>query len=127
MLANQLSTHLAGIPGVTPELIRNAGTTEIIGDVDVKYRPQVLEGYNASLRIVFQVALCMACIAVLCALPMEWLTVKKKGTGQPNAPQGEPVLEKGVVPNALGKQEVHESNPDAGAEEQTVQTAGDKR
>lgn len=95
VLSNQLNTRLSGIPGITPEVIADTGATELVDMVSSEYRGQVLEGYNESLRVVFLVALCMACIGVLCALPMEWLSVKKKKAVLPNGPGAGNQEEKG--------------------------------
>lgn len=85
MFSNQLATRLAGIPGIDydPAQEQNTGATDILDGIDDQYRTAALEAYNGSLRVVFQVALCMACLAVPGALAMEWLTVKKKGNAPP--------------------------------------------
>lgn len=86
MFSNQLATRLAGIPGVDydPAQEQNTGATDILDGIDDQYRTAALQAYNDSLRVVFQVALCMACLAVPGALAMEWLTVKKKGNDAPS-------------------------------------------
>ena len=92
VLDTQLSNRLAGIPGVSADLIANVGSTDIIDIVGTQYRAATLEAYNDSLRVVFQVALIMACLTIPGALAMEWRTVKKKGP--PKKPDGEQAVEK---------------------------------
>lgn len=77
VLQNQLTSRLRGISGIDVEHIQSTGATNILNSIDVKYRYPVLEAYNDALRVVFQMALCMASIAVPGALVMEWRSVKK--------------------------------------------------
>ena len=78
VLDTQLTKRLIGIPGITSELIKSTGATDILDTIPTEYHTLALEAYNDSLRVVFQVALCMACLAILGAVGMEWHTVKKK-------------------------------------------------
>ncbi|KAI1453994.1 putative MFS multidrug transporter [Annulohypoxylon moriforme] len=78
VLSTQLTNHLSDIPGIDPELIQSAGVTGFLNSISTQNRAAVLEGYNDSLRMVFVVALCMACLAILGAVTMEWRTVKRK-------------------------------------------------
>lgn len=77
VLDSQLANRLAGIPGITPELIQNTGATEIFNHIPASYHAVALEAYNDSLRVCFQVGLIMACLSVLGAVCMEWRSVKK--------------------------------------------------
>jgi hypothetical protein len=78
VLDNQLARRLSGIPGITSSLIANTGATSILNIVPVESYSTAIKAYNNSLRVVFQVALCMACLAILGAVCMEFRTVKKK-------------------------------------------------
>jgi hypothetical protein len=82
VLDNQLINRLRDIPGIYPELTKSTGVTDSLNNIDVKYRTLALEAYNDALRVVFQVALCMACIALPGALAMEWRSVKENGTSK---------------------------------------------
>lgn len=77
LLDNQLANRLAGIPGITPRLIPITGATDLLKIVPAQYHFVALKAYNASLRVDFQVALIMACLAILGAVGMEWRSVKK--------------------------------------------------
>ncbi|KAI1212165.1 MFS general substrate transporter [Annulohypoxylon truncatum] len=92
--ADFVTNRLAGIPGISFELIQNAEATDILDSVSTQYRAAALQGYNDSLRVVSVVALCMACLAVLGAVTMEWLTVKKKAPTK--NPSGEHAAETGL-------------------------------
>ncbi|KAK5276310.1 hypothetical protein LTR40_011787, partial [Exophiala xenobiotica] len=50
VLDNQLANRLAGIPGVTPQLIQSTGATDLLNLIPAKYHAEVLKAYNASLR-----------------------------------------------------------------------------
>ncbi|KAI1078873.1 putative MFS multidrug transporter [Whalleya microplaca] len=94
VLSDQLANRLAEIPGISPELIQNAGTTDFLARISIQYRAAALEGYNDSLRVVFVVALCMACLAAPGAIAMEWRTVKKRIS--PKRPAREQAAERGL-------------------------------
>jgi MFS family permease len=77
VLDNQLANRLAGIPGVTPQLIQNIGATDLLNLIPAKYHAEALKAHNDSLRVCFQIALIMACLSILGAVSMEWRTVRK--------------------------------------------------
>lgn len=70
--------RLASIPGISSELVKSTGATDILDMIPIQYRTSALVAYNDSLRRVFQVALCMAYLALPGAIAMEWRSVKKK-------------------------------------------------
>ena len=90
VLDSQLAKRLAGISDVSPQQIENAGVTGILEIIPSQYHDAVLEAYNGSLRVCFQVALAMACIALLGGLGMEWRSVKKQ-----QKPNDEAAIEEG--------------------------------
>lgn len=110
VLHSQLAKRLAGIPGISPELIKNTGATDVLDDISIEYRATALVAYNDSLRVLFQVALCMACLAILGAVCMEWRTVKKKGP--PKSTGGQQAAEegKGKGQSKLSEQEAPVAN-----------------
>ncbi|KFG86085.1 putative MFS multidrug transporter [Metarhizium anisopliae] len=80
VLDSQLTDRLRDIPGMNHDLInKSTGATGILDNIDTKYRASALEAYNDALRVVFQVALYMTCIALPDALALEWRSVKKNG------------------------------------------------
>ncbi|KAI1806478.1 MFS general substrate transporter [Daldinia bambusicola] len=81
----QLSTRLAGIPGVDPRNIAGTGATDILNIIPSKYLATALQGYNDSLRVCFQISLIIGCLAILGALRMEWCSVKKQKEDPPSS------------------------------------------
>jgi MFS family permease len=77
LLDNQLADRLADIPGITRAMIPTTGATDLLGLIPAKYHIAALEAYNDSLRVCFHAGLIMASLAILGALSMEWLSVKK--------------------------------------------------
>ncbi|KAF2723078.1 putative MFS multidrug transporter [Polychaeton citri CBS 116435] len=78
VLSNHLAKCLATIPGIPSQLFQATGTTHLLDLIPAQYHTAALTAYNESLRSVFQIGLCMACIAILGGVCMEWHTVKKK-------------------------------------------------
>lgn len=78
VLDDQLARRLAGISDITTQQIKKAGVTGLLEIIPPQYHDAVLEAYNGSLHVCFQVALAMACIAILGGLRMEWRSVKKQ-------------------------------------------------
>ncbi|ROW10410.1 hypothetical protein VMCG_02062 [Cytospora schulzeri] len=118
---DQLTKRLAKIPGIGIMPDQSTGATDFLDGVDIEYRTAALEAYNVSLRVVFQVALCMACLGAPGALVMEWRTVKKpppKGHGSKQA------AEKDRGQGVLNEKGASEAN--AGDEEGMAVTSADK-
>ncbi len=76
VLDNQLVSRLHSIANITAEQIEQYGTTGLLTLIPAKDRRSGLEAYNASLRLCFEVALIMSCLAILGAAAMEWKNVK---------------------------------------------------
>ena len=85
VLDNHLAGRLAGIPGISPQLIQSTGATQLLDDIPTQYRITALKAYNDSLRVCFQVGLIMACLSIPGALAMEWRSVKKNLHKKPDA------------------------------------------
>ena len=111
VLDNQLAKRLAGIPGFSPRLIQSTGAGSLLNFLPAKYRITGLEAYNDSLRVCFQVGLIMACLSILGAVGMEWLTVKKNL--KPKKPDGEEASEEGRGQDDLSKKEGPEAKAQA--------------
>lgn len=78
VLSNELLKNLAGIPGVNPAQLLNAGATELTQGLAPSEVAPVLSAYNESLRVVLRVGLVMTCVTFLSALALEWRSVKSK-------------------------------------------------
>lgn len=91
VLDGQLANRLADISGITPQQIEAAGVTGLFKVMPSQYHPRVLEAYNDSLCVCFQVALIMVCLSILGGLCMEWRNVKKQkedNEGEKNVEEG---------------------------------------
>ncbi|KAF7560116.1 hypothetical protein G7046_g4039 [Stylonectria norvegica] len=96
VLDGQLAKRLGGITTITPQQIEDSGATGTLGVIPTQYHAAALEAYNSSLRVCFQIALIMACVAILGGLGMEWRSVKKqqqdphptKGPDEQNVEEG---------------------------------------
>jgi MFS family permease len=113
VLDNQLANRLAGIPGISRQVLQSAGATELLNLIPAKYHATALDAYNDSLRMCFQVALIMACLSILGALGMEWRTVKKNLP--PKKPDGERTAEEGKGQGGSSEQEAEEKDRDSDA------------
>ncbi|KAI1378718.1 putative MFS multidrug transporter [Hypoxylon crocopeplum] len=124
VLYSQLTQRLANIPGIPPELIQSAGATDFLGSIDPQYHAAAVGAYNDSLRVVLQVALCMACLAIPGGLAMEWRTVKKKGP--PNGPPGMQAAEKGQAKSNGSENGASGADAEARAQATTLDAANER-
>jgi MFS family permease len=112
VLLNQLTKRLAGIPGISSQLIQSAGATGLLKLIPPEYHTAALEAYNESLRLCFQVGLIMTCLSILGALGMEWRSVKKNLP--PKNSEGERAAEEGKdqsdLTNKAGVENTKERN-----------------
>lgn len=78
VLDQQLATRISGISGnsITPDQIESGGIIGLFKIIPQIYRSAVLQAYNDSLRVVFIIALVVACLSILGSLGMEWRSVK---------------------------------------------------
>jgi MFS family permease len=96
VLDGELARRLAGITSITPQQIENAGATGLLNLIPPQHRAAVLEAYNESLRVCFQVALVLACVCIFGGLGMEWRSVKGRNEDpQPENPEGEKAIDEG--------------------------------
>lgn len=86
ILSNLLVSRLAGVPGIDPGLIVESGATELANIVPAEDMNIVLDAYNYTLTRIFLAAMGLAFGALLCALCMEWKSIKKPGAGGPPGP-----------------------------------------
>lgn len=88
------NVRVIGIPNFDTSRIVKAGATELRRAVPADYLPQVLVAYNEALRWAFRAGLIMACLSVLCALPLEWRNLKppEKKDGESTGETVVPVL-----------------------------------
>ncbi|EFX02634.1 major facilitator superfamily transporter aflatoxin efflux [Grosmannia clavigera kw1407] len=91
-----------------------------------QYRQLALQEYNDSLRIIYQVALIMACIAIPGGLAMEWHSVKSKGPPR-GSEERKGAVEKEQPLGHVKQPKSLEENipPSAGDANETVRTLDD--
>ena len=89
VLDNQLVNSFKEILSINPTDISNAGVTNVLKLVPPRLQPQARVAYNDSVRQVFRVGLIVACISILGAAAMEWVSVKKEIKKQPADEAGE--------------------------------------
>lgn len=76
VLDGQLVDRLAGVVSITTEQMQAAGTTGLFKIVPAQLLDEVLVAFSDSLDVCFEVAVVLACLAILGALVMEWRNVK---------------------------------------------------
>ena len=83
LLDGRLAQGLQGMINVTPQEIEGAGATGLLDIIPSSQHTEALRVYNSALRLCFQVAVIMSCVAIVGALTMEWRSVKgpKKAVG----------------------------------------------
>ncbi|CAI4216931.1 unnamed protein product [Parascedosporium putredinis] len=82
ILNNILTSRLAGIPGLGDgegggHLVVESGATELLDRVDERFVPLVVEAYNFACTRVFLTGMGLAIATFLCALCMQWKSIKK--------------------------------------------------
>jgi len=68
----------ATVPDLDPGIVLDSGALGLIDAVPVKFRDLVLAAYNGSLSHVFYIALGLQCVVVVCALGIEWKSVREE-------------------------------------------------
>ena len=82
ILSNILGAQLAKIPNVDKNLVVSEGATHLVEIVPAEFRNLVIDGYNHACQRIFLAGTCMAFAALLCALGMEWKSIKEGENGQ---------------------------------------------
>jgi len=82
ILSNLLGAQVAQIPGFSAHIIVGEGATHLVDKVPPEYRDLVIDGYNFACQRIFLAAAGFAFAALLCALGMEWKSIKKGKNGQ---------------------------------------------
>ena len=76
VFTNSLLKGLAGIPGINPLIILNAGATDLQSVVPHKLVGQVLQVYNHALAMALIVAVAVAGLSIVPAVGMPWVNIK---------------------------------------------------
>ncbi|KAL2826227.1 major facilitator superfamily domain-containing protein [Aspergillus cavernicola] len=75
---NQLMHNLARFPDLDPAKLIESGPTMIRAVVPADILPGVLEEYNSAITQTFYVGVASVALAIFGALPLQWLSVKRK-------------------------------------------------
>jgi hypothetical protein len=88
ILSNLLVSKLDGVPGLDAAAIVGSGATDLGRLVPPEFVDLVIEAYNYACTRIFLCALGLSGAALLCALGMEWRSIKKAQPGSPGGPGG---------------------------------------
>lgn len=83
VFSSRLISGLAGIPNLDPSMVVKIGATDLRTIIAPEYMEAVLKAYNLALTKTFNVGLALACLSIIGAVAMPWVSVKgmKKGGG----------------------------------------------
>ena len=76
VLVNRLVSGLSSLPNFDPAIVVNTGATDIQSVVGSQNLGFVKHVYNHAVTNVFDVALALACLAIIGSLSMEWRSIK---------------------------------------------------
>jgi MFS family permease len=85
VLNGRLMERLSGIPGLDPQTVVDTGATDMHKVVPLEYRPKVAGAYNYAITRIFFVSLALALVQLICALCVEWRSIKPKTESSPEA------------------------------------------
>lgn len=83
ILTNLLVSRLSVIPGFNPKAIVSEGATKLNDIAPPAFHGAVGRAYNYACRHIFLAAMGLAFASLLCALGMEWKSIKKGRQGPP--------------------------------------------
>lgn len=86
ILSGRLVDRLSDIPGLDAKAVVNTGATDLHDVVPAKYMGQVLSAYNYAITRIFFAAVAPSVVQLLCALCVEWKSIKQ---GKQDKPQEE--------------------------------------
>jgi len=87
ILTNVLGGQLSQIPGFDPKRINGEGITHLLKTIEPEFKDLALDAYNFASQRIFLAAAGFCFASLLCALGMEWRSIKagKNGQGAPDA------------------------------------------
>ncbi|PTB45738.1 hypothetical protein M441DRAFT_54777 [Trichoderma asperellum CBS 433.97] len=77
ILSTLLVSHLSDIPGLDPMMIVKTGATELARVVPSEFLSAVINAYNYACTRIFLAAVALTCASLLCALGVEFRSIKK--------------------------------------------------
>jgi MFS family permease len=88
ILTNLLVSKLSVVPGFNPKNIVSEGATKLSAIAPPEFEGAVVEAYEYACRHIFLAAMALAFASLLCALGMEWRSIKKDKPGPGPPPPG---------------------------------------
>ncbi|KAJ4270420.1 hypothetical protein NW762_002101 [Fusarium torreyae] len=85
ILNGRLVERLSGIPNLDPKAVVNTGATDLRDIVPSEYMPKVTEAYNYAITRIFFASVALAMAQLVCALCVEWKSIKPKTESSPEA------------------------------------------
>ncbi|KAL6881380.1 putative aflatoxin efflux pump [Trichoderma novae-zelandiae] len=85
ILNTLLVSRLENVPGLDPMMIIKSGATELRNAVPPQFVSAVVDAYNYACTHIFLAALALTCCQLVCALGIEWGSVKKPKNQQVKA------------------------------------------
>ncbi|KAJ6444363.1 efflux pump antibiotic resistance protein [Purpureocillium lavendulum] len=89
ILSGLLVSQLSHLPGLDPEMIVKTGATELRHVVPQQYFDTVVDAYNYACTRIFFSGVALAVAQLVCALCMEWRSIKKNKQSPPLEDPGE--------------------------------------
>lgn len=83
ILSSLLVKKLSGIAGLDPKTIVRTGATDLHDTVPAQYFDKVINAYNYACTRIFLAAMGISLGALICAMFMEWVSIKKPKQGPP--------------------------------------------
>lgn len=83
ILSTVLVQKLAQVPGLDPKMIIETGATDLHSVVPDKYFSAVVNAYNTACTRIFYAAMALSIAQLICALFMQWRSIKKAKPGPP--------------------------------------------
>ncbi|KAK3944889.1 hypothetical protein QBC46DRAFT_360851 [Diplogelasinospora grovesii] len=108
ILSNLLVSQLSGIPDFQAGAIVNEGATNLAQIVPPQYFDLVINAYNYACTRIFLASMGLAFASLLCALGMEWKSIKKGRQGPPDGARGPPGAPGSGLPRPPGPPEKSE-------------------
>jgi MFS family permease len=77
VFTNRLEFGLKSVPEVNPNIVQNAGATNLKAAIDPRYLPSVIIQYNKAITETFYIPAAFASLLIIGAIGIEWRSVKE--------------------------------------------------
>ena len=90
LLSSRLISQISDIPGLDPAGVVSEGAGDVLRKVAPEFRTQVRDAYNDSITRIFLCSMGLALAAVVAAMFVEWINIKKVGRSDPSGEDAPP-------------------------------------